>query len=293
MRRLASSFALLGLSIVAACGGGELASSASSSGGAAGTTDRTTRGFVVTILNFTRQTKPGAREGFDLDDTVSVGADERSCFKQDAVDESGREGIDNELSGIIPTVDELFKGAADGLIQSSIRDGQLVLLGELRGVDDLVDDPSVELVIVGGKKAHPSLGTDGVIEGFQTFSADPSVTSDASKTGRIEGGVFHAGPMDLAVPIAIFEISFTLHLKNVRFRAKVDEDGGLDGLFGGGIVIQELLDGVGKDGANSQYIPMMRLAMEASADLAPDADGVCRQLSAALAFRARPAFVRW
>lgn len=287
----ARRWSLLGGLLLAACGGGELEQPPGPAGPAP--TDTRTRGFIVTTLGFTRQTMPGIREGFDLDERRSDQTDETSCFKSDAVDPDGRTGIDNELSGIIPTVDGVFQGAVDGLIQSSIRDGQLVLSGELRGVDSLVDDPEVEFVFQVGQKAHPSLGTDGVIEAFQTF--DPDLTSPANTTrkGRIEGGVLYVGPLSLALPIAIFDVSFVLHLQEARFRAKIAEDGSMEGLLGGGIVIQELLDGVKQGAGVEQNLPMIRLAMNASADLAPDEDGVCRQLSAALSFKSKPAFLRW
>ncbi len=288
MRRVCGLLLALAL---AGCAGGELDEPAGPPGPVP--TDTRTRGYVVTTLGFTRQTQPGVREGFDLDGRDSEGSDEATCFKADATDPDGRVGIDNELSGIIPTVDGVFQGAVDGLIQSSLRDGQLVLTYELRGVDSLVDDPEVEFVFQVGQKAHPSLGTDGVIEAYQTFDPDPASPANSTRRGRIEAGVLYVGPLTLALPIAIFDVSFVLHLQDAQFRAAVAEDGSIDGLLGGGIIVQELLDGVKQGAGVEQNLPMIRLAMNASADLAPDADGVCRQLSAALSFRSRPAFVRW
>ena len=276
----------------AACSGGEL-DDAARTDAPVSTVDRRTRGFLLTTLGFTRQKAPGVREGFDLDDRRSVGEDEASCFKRDAVDPSGREGIDNELSGLVPTIDELFAGAVDGLFQSSIRDGQIVMSGELRAVDDVVDDAAVEFVFQAGKKNHPSLGTDGVIEGFQTIDADPAAPRSATANARIVGGVLHVGPLELAMPIAIFGVQFVLHIQQARLRATIDEEGNMEGLIGGGVVIDELIDGVAVDGSLAPYLPMLRLAMSASADMGPDADGVCRQLSAAFTFKAKPAFVRW
>ncbi len=276
---------------LAGCVGGEVDEPAGPSGPAA--TDTRTRAYVVTTLGFTRQTKPGVREGFDLDGRVSDKTDEATCFKADAVDPDGRGGIDNELSGIIPTVDGVFQGAVDGLVQSSIRDGQLVLSYELRGVDDLANDPEVDFVFQVGLKAHPSLGTDGVIEAYQTFDPDPASPPNTTNKAHIKDGVLYVGPLSLALPIAIFDVSFVLHLQDAQFRATIADDGSVDGLIGGGIVIQELLDGVKQGAGVEQNLPMIRLAMSASADLAPDADGVCRQLSAALSFRSKPAFVRW
>ena len=282
---------LLATLFIAACSGGEL--EGPSEAAPVAKTDTRTRGFILTDLGFTRQTEPGKRVGFDLDDRRSDASDDRACFKVDAEDYEGRVGIDNELSGLIPVVDGVFQGAVDGLIQSSIRDGQLVLTGELRGVDDLVNDPAVEFVFQVGKKAHPSLGTDGVIEGFQTFDPDLSSPANSTTKGRIENGVFYAGPLSLALPIAIFDVSFVLHIQDARFRANVAEDGSMEGLLGGGIIIQELLDGVKQGAGVEQNLPMIKLAMNASADLAPDEDGVCRQLSSALSFKSKPAFLRW
>jgi hypothetical protein len=143
-----------------------------------------------------------------------------------------------------------------------------------------------------GAVQPPALGTDGVIEAYQTFERDPKAERSYAEGGRIEGGVMKAGPFELAIPIAIFDVAFTLHVHGAMFRFTIDEDRKMHGQFGGGIEVAELIDGV-KDGAGlDDIIPAVQLALNAAADLAPDENAHCTQVSATLAFDAVPAFIR-
>jgi hypothetical protein len=251
-----------------------------------------THAAVLTALAFTRETTKGIRPGFDLDGRVSPEDDPVTCGQDDFVDAEGRPGIDNQLAGLVPDVEKLVGNAVDGLVQGAINDGQLVILMEMLGVDDLRNDGCVDLRVRIGEKAAYSLGTDGVLEAFQTYDADP--TSDTSEAigGRIEDGVLTAGPFELAVPIAIFDVSFLIHVHGARFRFTIDDEGKMHGHFGGGVVPGEIAEGL-KDGAGLQdIIPVVRVVMESAADLARQPEGGCTQMSTALEFRAVPAFIR-
>ena len=56
--------------------------------------------------------------------------------------------------------------------------------------------------------------------------------------------------------------------------------------------MNELLDGVKQGAGVDKILPAIRLAMNAAADLDPDENGHCKQLSVALAVKAVPAFLR-
>jgi hypothetical protein len=110
---------------------------------------------------------------------------------------------------------------------------------------------------------------------------------------RIENGVLMTEPFNVAIPLAIFDVAFTVHVQNARFRFSMDEEGKIKGLMGGGILPQEILDGVGQGAGTGDLIPQIKLAMDANTDLAYNDDtGRCEQLSAALEFAATPAFIR-
>jgi hypothetical protein len=251
------------------------------------------RAAIVTALGFTRTTEAGLAPGFDLDDRVSDGSDIESCGKKDLVDPEGRSGVDNQLAVLVPEVEKLVGNAVDGLVQGAINDGQLVILIEMEGVDDFKKDSCVNLSVQIGEKRPPSLGTDGVIEAYQTFEVDPSAERSHVEGARIENGVLETGPFVLAVPLALFDVAFTLHLHEARFRFSIDEEGMMQGHLGGGVVPQEILDGASQGAGTEDLIPQIRVVLESSADLALDEEtGKCQEVSSALQFKAAPAFIR-
>lgn len=246
---------------------------------------------IVTTLAFTRESPKGVAPGFDLDNLVSTGADEGSCNKVDFVSADGTPGIDNQLAALIPEIEAVVGNAVDGLIQGAINNGELMILLELEDLNDVRDDGCVKMSVQFGK-GKPMIGTDGVVAGFQTFSFDSASPVSRGETGYIDNGVVTISPIEMALPFKIFDVDFTVHLHNGIFRYEMDENGFMKGYIGGSIVSEEILDGV-KDGAGlASKIPLFRLALDGNADVAPDEDGQCRQISVALAFTAAPAFIR-
>jgi hypothetical protein len=124
---------------------------------------------IMTALGFARAVDKDVAPGFDVDGRVSDSSDSLSCGKDDFVDPDGVPGIDNQLAPLVPEVEKLVGNAVDGLVQGAINDGQLVILMEMENVDDLTNDECVNLAVQVGVKKRPSLGTDGVIEAYQTF----------------------------------------------------------------------------------------------------------------------------
>jgi hypothetical protein len=254
----------------------------------------TPRSFVITNLGFTRvDPETQAAPGFDVDGVVSDGSDAASCYKKDFTSPEGTPGIDNQLAALIPDVEAILGNAVDGLIQGAINNGDLLIVLDVTGADNLQDDPCVDLTVrtVLGK---PTLGTDGVIEAYQTYDPDPEGEVSRATQGKIEDGVLTIGPFELAIPIAIFDVAFTIHVHDALVRLGVGAEDGIpkEGMLGGGVVGQEIIDGV-KDGAGVyKYIPVLTVVMKGSTDLARDAEGTCQQISAGLRITAAEAFVR-
>jgi hypothetical protein len=291
-RRVGARLAGLSLGLLAcSCEGGEIPYSTPAPAPVVDScTTAKTHAALLTSLVFSREISPGVTDGFDLDNEVSQGDEDASCRHKDFVDSAGRTGIDNQLSTLIPVIESAVGNAVDGLLQGSINDGQLLLMLEMEHAESMVDDGCVDLgvQIARGK---PSLGTDGVVEAYQTFELNPDAPRGVGRA-RIDGGVLTAGPMEIAIPLKIFDVSFTLHVHGARFRYTIDEEGQIDGIFGGGIDTEELIAGVSQGAGVERILGGIRLALNASADLAPDADGKCHQLSSTIHFTATPAFVR-
>lgn len=251
-----------------------------------------THAAVLTSFMFTTAEKNVA-PGFNLDDRVSDGNDSLSCGKEDFVGPDGTPGIDNRLAALIPVVKDQVGDAVDGLVQGAINDGELVILTEVENVDDTKNDACVNVGVVIGLNKRLSLGTDGVIEAYQTFDADPDVPRSYVTKARIENGVVTTGAFPLVIPMAFFDVSFTVHLENARLRFSIDDEGKTHGYVGGGILPKEILDGVAEGAGVDQYLPAIKVAMEANTDLALNEDtGRCERLSGALSFTGTPAFIR-
>jgi hypothetical protein len=303
MRRVLS---LIGstLVLVAACGGeGDMTiapapvapAPTTSSAGVKRTPDGcvvgSTHAAVISKLGFTREAPAGHAPGFNLDGREVEGNDPLSCFKSDLIGEDG-EKVDNQLARLIPAVDDIVHGAVDGLVAGAINDGNLLVLLRMDGAESLSDASCVNLQVQTAKVTKPSLGTDGAIEGYQTYDPDPESQVSNGK-GKIVGGTMTSDPFELAIPIKIFDVSFIVHVHGGRFRYTIDpETGHIKGYFGGGIETQEILDGVSQGAGVDKILPMIRVILNSSADMAPDADGKCTQISAALSFEAAPAFIR-
>jgi hypothetical protein len=247
---------------------------------------------VLTALAFTIA-EGNVAPGFDLDDRVSDANDYLSCGKEDFVDPDGVPGIDNRLASLIPVIKDQVGDAVDGLVQGAINDGELVILIELENVDDMANDECVNVGVQIGTKKRPSLGTDGVIEAYQTFDPDRSVPRSYVQKAHIKNGVLTTGSFPVVVPIAIFDVAFAIHMENARLRFSIDEEGKLQGFMGGAMLPQEILDGVSEGAGVDQYLPAIKVAMEANTDMAYNDDtGKCERFSGALGFAATPAFIR-
>ncbi|MRG93823.1 hypothetical protein [Polyangium spumosum] len=268
------------------CGGEEAPAAASCETGE-------TYAAITTKLQFARLMSDTVAPGFDLDGRTSDGSDTLSCGKKDFKDPEGRAGVDNQLAPLVPEVEKFVGDAIDGLLQGSINDGQLVILMEMENVDDFKNDACVNLAVQVGVKKRPNLGTDGVIEAYQTFEPDPAAERSYVTNARIENGVLETGPFTLAIPLAIFDVAFTLHVQDARFRFSIDEELRMKGHLGGGVLPDEIIEGV-KDGDGLEdLLPQIKLLLDANTDLAYNEDtGKCEQLSATLDVEGVPAFIR-
>lgn len=249
--------------------------------------------YVLTSLTFTRESPRGVAPGFDLDGHVTKAPEDPSCGKVDLVSPTGQEGVDNQLALLIPEIEKRVGNAIDGIIQGAINDGRLLIMLDLKNVNDASNDQCVDLEVKLGE-GKPTLGTDGVIESWQTFDLRKEGQLLSFGTGgNIANRTFTIGPFPLRIPIAIFDVSFTIYVRDAHIRFTVDEEGNVEGMLGGGISIDEVADGVKNGAGLADLIPQIKTIGKAFSDLGYDEnEGTCSLVSAALAFKARPAFVR-
>lgn len=250
-----------------------------------------TRLAAVNTLGFTRRLDDGSVPGFNLDDRVSDGGDRDTCGKMDYVSPDGTEGVDNQLATLVPLFEGIGIGALEGLVQNSIKEGGLLIMLETSGVDDEIDDPSVDVTLRFGQ-GTPLLGTDGLLLSGQTFHPSPDAEVITVGNAKLEGGVLSGGPFEAVLPVVVFGIKYVLPLHNARLTAVPTYDGGLtDGLLGGEVAIDDLMTIANQAAAfDGSILAGVTAVLNGRGDLARNEEGVCTRLSGAFTFGAVSAF---
>lgn len=242
---------------------------------------------VITQLLFTRAVD-GVSDGFDLDDQASSGDDATGCGKEDFESPDGEAGIDNATSGLIALLELTEAAALEPLIQQTINQGELLLVVELQGVDDPVNDDSVD-VYLWQALGVPSIGTDGFIEPGQTIDRDhsipPSIVTDVP---LVDGQVIARG-FEARLPITIFDASIDLRIYNAALRLDLHEDGSHSGVLAGALQYDGLLESLSTAAIDSGLQEQLPILLGQMADL-EDENGVCRVMSANLSFAGTDAF---
>lgn len=243
------------------------------------------RAVVMSSLGFARRDEAGATWGFDLDAHVSDAGDAEGCGHADLVDPDGLPGIDSAFSGIVPALEASEAGAVEELVRDSVRNGELLLLVELSGVDDPVNDECVDVRVLRGS-GTPMLGTDGELLDGQTFATDAGTV--LSCVPLVDGSV-RAGPFPLDLELQVLDVELTFHTEDTWIRLDLSEDGRVGwGYFGGAVPLEDLLVIVSEEDLQD-IAPLVTSLVTAAADLHPGDDG-CEALSIVFEYGAIEAF---
>jgi hypothetical protein len=246
--------------------------------------------FVLTTLTFGRESPPGVTQGLDLDGIDSDANDASGCYKADMTDPEGNAGIDNQFARIVPGLIAVGGEAIEGLIQQAINSGELLLVARLAYVDDLDNDECVEFELIRGLGA-PLVGTHGLPLSGQTFDRDLTIPASHVEGAIIEEGWLTAGPIDFDLPIQIFDINITIPAKDATFRLKLDDEGGVRGYMSGRVSAAEIRKIADDIDGGGDVADLIVTVVEGNADLSPDENGVCQDVSVTLEFNLTPAFL--
>jgi hypothetical protein len=263
----------------------------SDSGAAAHTCDsEATRSvFIVQQIGFARS-DAGVGWGFDLDEQVSDIGDAAGCGKQDLTDPLGNPGIDNALAGLVPVLEQTEAAAAEGLLQASINEGELLLAIEVLGLDDWQDDDCVT-VTLGQVDGDVLLGTNGLLLDGLSWAWAESEDRSMATEAWVEDGALHARGMALTLELQVITAVIALPLEGAALRLELDPSApATPAQFGGGMSVANILDIVQNNGIDQGLKDLLATALPAAADL-QDADGACSSMSAALELQAAPAFI--
>jgi hypothetical protein len=244
---------------------------------------------VMQSLALGREEPEGVAPGFNLDAANSDERDSRSCGKKDFADSEGRAGVDNQLATFIPLLQLTGDGAVEGLVQTAINEGRLLVIFDV----DRKADGSISLTVYRGEDT-PLLGTDGRILAGQTLglqAAQPILGE--TELGFHENGVVEAGPFDISFPIVVFMILYELKLSNAYVRFNVMEDGSFEnGVLGGVATMEQLMDFLrtADTRAGGDFVSLIGPGLQDAADMVK-VDGTCTGMSMGVTFRATPAFM--
>jgi len=246
--------------------------------------------YVVRELEFAVVREEGVAPGFDLDGITSDAMDARGCRKADYVSPAGHEGVDNQLGMLVPLVEETLGNVITGTVQSSINEGSLLIVIGMQGLDARDSDDCVGLSVERGG-GMPLIGTDGFIEPWQTFELEAEGGRNFAPDASMSEGVLLAGPFEFELSLVIQGNPFFFSMKNSWTRLELQGDGEtIHGELAGGIdvaALSETLMSVEAGDFARLVVPLLRN----EADLAPNEDGRCQQISTAFSFTAVPGFV--
>lgn len=239
---------------------------------------------VMTAMRFVRATD-GVSAGFDLDGEDTDEGDSRGCGIGDYTDEDGVSGIDNAFARLIPALEATEAVAVEGLIQDAIDSGELLLMFELRGLDDTTDDACVDLTLQEGA-GEPLLGTDGEILPDQTFARNQdSFTATVSGVPMIDGRL-DAGPFDMELPATVLGVDVLFRLTRTHIRIQPQEDGSFTGTIGGGTPIDYIIQISQKENVDETLATLLESLLTITADLGEQ----CEDISMSIEFEAVPAY---
>ncbi len=253
-------------------------------------TDGATLVFIVSAMDFTRATESGAVPGFDLDGVVSGDGDPAGCGHGDLMSPDGTPGVDNAFAALVPLLESIGAGAVEGLIEDAIHSGELLLLLEISGVDDLSNDTCVDLSLSRGTGV-PLLATDGTLQVDQTFAVDTARPATGASGGTLTDGVIEVDGFDLMLPVQILDEFLEFEMEGGALRLSPNEDGTYAGQLAGGVVVASLAGQIAAIPDIGELRNVVPPIIEGAADLWPDESGACTHLSLGFDVVVKPAFL--
>jgi len=230
--------------------------------------------WVVTSLDFARRDEAtGQGLGFDIDGHVTSNGDSEGCGLADISDPDGNPGIDSAFSGLLPTLEATQAVAVSGLIEDSIKSGELLVMSELTRVESLEDDECADFGLYRAEGV-PLIGTDGELLDAQTFHRSAEVEPGLVSGVVLRDGAFVASGFSYDLPVQVLDVFVTFHTQDVSLYQQVDEDGRVWGYFGGAVPLSDFevitsLPDIGDVGE------LLAGLLPYAADMDLDGDGEC------------------
>jgi hypothetical protein len=215
---------------------------------------------------------PSLAEGFrTYDGKVAPGIDlDGKTGKEDFTGLDGGKGVDNQLWRAVGCVKPFREYGEPEIARKTFISARAPTLIELRGVDDLGNDPEVTVHVYGS--ADPVV-RDGRGEALAraSFAPDPDRRLRSTTRGRIVNGVLTTDPVDLRLSYKEQIVDAPRVIRAARIRATFKPDGGIEGSFFGYYDIASYwrsIEQMTQNGANLTGVscPGVKQAIERLAD---------------------------
>lgn len=255
--------------------------------------------------------------GIDLDGRNSANGRRPAagtCAHGEFQGTNGEHGIDNQFYRVVGcTTGFQSNGQANGF-QIEMLTGSWGILISLNGVDDLQNDPEVE-VSISANSDPIQLSPDRKALQFATYAVDGDPRYRAKARGRIVNGVLTTNPTDMRFRNVVAAMYTDRVLRDGRLRLTFTADGGMEGYLAGYTPVDAMYDlqygarssrtakgdlapernrmstSMGRAGALGHSCNGAYYALKQAADGHPDANGSCTSISTQYRLRVTPAFV--
>ncbi len=253
--------------------------------------------YVVSQLDLgtiNSATTPKTAPGFNLDasETNACG-DGIEDFQSGAPDNVT--GVDNQLIGVAAGISQASAELDIAqLLQEGVTDGNILLLFEVSGVDDLTTDESVSFKVFlaevpgsgEGDAAIAPMSAGGALTANQTFdyTTAPIVTG---VTGSIAGGRLKVAVSNLPLSVPALGQSLDLAIKSAEARFDITATTLSNGVIGGKLAVSDVLTQVEKFSdslpGGEGTLGLVETVLNGAADLDKSGDA-CTSISAAIKF---------
>lgn len=260
-----------------------------------------THTYVLSYIDLGRPAG-GLTPGFNLDGRISDETDAMGCFQADGTSPPPDSimGVDNQIGGLAATIETATGTDIEMSFQSSINEGNLLILARVSHVDSLENDDCVDLEVMFGVLPEgtmaPMVGGDDRLVAGQTFDLRSSslmmdrmtaLTQIENATiiaGRVQGSTSAAFPMQFPDGMGG---TVTVTLRDPQARADISASGLTNGVIGGWVENDELVTAVAGMGVNPT---LAMTVIESEADMNP-VGGSCEAISGAFVYEATTAVI--
>lgn len=183
-------------------------------------------------------------DGIDLDGQDSASGKRPAagtCSHEDFVGNDGTRGVDNQFYRMIGCTTGFQSNAQGNGFQTEMYTGSWGILMTLKGVDDLKNDPDVEVGFYAN--ADPiQLSANRAALAYATYAAEQDPRYRSVTRGRIVDGVLMIDPVDMRFHNVVNAMKDDRELRSARISFKFTPDGGLQGYLAGYTPVEKMYD---------------------------------------------------